>query len=136
MYGSFSQLHYVYTLPSLSSWEESLCEVWIKTLMPANIEQSVLGVLEQFPATRKSPNSLLLAYWWRVDGWPEKMKDFYQTTPAESILREAREVWRKRPDLSPTANPVPSPQRQQVFREILELFPATEVERASALARE
>ena len=102
----------------------------------ASIELEVLGVLEQFPATRKSPNSLLLAYWWRVDGWPEKIKDFYQTTPAESILREAREVWRKRPDLSPTANPIPSPQRQQVFREILELFPATEVERASALARE
>ena len=95
--------------------------------MSANIEQSVLGVLEKFPATRKSPNSLLLAYWWRVDGWPEKQPDFYQTTPAESILREAREVWRKRPDLSPTANPVPSPQRQRVFQEILELFPNTEM---------
>lgn len=93
--------------------------------MAANIEQSVLGLLEKFPALRRSTNLLCLGYWILVDGWPEKEKDFYQTTPLESIVREAREVWKKRPDLSPTANPKPSPQCQQVFREILDLFPGT-----------
>ena len=92
--------------------------------MAANIEQSVLGLLEQFPAIRSSSNLLILGFWIRVDGWPEKQKDFHQTTPAESILREAREVWRKRPDLSPTANPK-SLQTRQVYAEILDLFPGT-----------
>ena len=86
--------------------------------MAANIQQSVLELLEKFPALRRSSNLLVLGYWMRVDGWPEKQKDFYHTTPLESIVREAREVWRKRPDLSPTANPIPSSQRQQVFQEI------------------
>lgn len=93
--------------------------------MSANIEQTVLGLLEKFPALRRSSNLLCLGYWILIDGWPEKQKDFYQTTSLESIVREAREVWRKRPDLSPTANPIPSSNRQEVFREILDLFPGT-----------
>ncbi len=91
--------------------------------MAANIQQSVLDLLERYPAIRGSTNALVLAYWIRVDGYPTAQHDFGQTTSLESIVREAREVWRKRPDLSPTANPINAVAIQQVFV----LFPATEV---------
>lgn len=72
--------------------------------MPANLRQTVLTALEQYPAARVSYNALVFTYWLIIDGYGTTEKDFAKLTPLESICREARTIWSQRPDLSPTAN--------------------------------
>ena len=83
--------------------------------MAANIQQSVLELLERYPAIRGSANALILSYWIVVDGYPTTHRTFSRTTPAESILREAREVWRRHPEYAPVANRLNEDAVQQVF---------------------
>ena len=73
-------------------------------MMAANIRQSVQELLERHPGLRVSTNALVMGYWLHVDGYGTREKDFAKTTPLESIVREARNIWNVRPDLSPIAN--------------------------------
>ena len=78
--------------------------------MAANIEQKVEELLDRYPEARRSFNRLVFTYWLKVDGYGTTLQDFDRTTNVESILRESRQVFRRRPELSPEANLFPAAQ--------------------------
>ena len=92
--------------------------------MSANVQQTILELLEQYPTARHSYTMLCFTYWIKHDEFPYK-KDFATITPVETVCREAREVWRRRPDLSPTANQ--SVQMQEFVQQVLAVFPGSEL---------
>ncbi len=89
--------------------------------MSASIEQDVQRLLEEYPALRCSTNRLVFGYWILCDKLTTN-QDFDATTPLESIVREARKVFSRRPDLAPTANPLTPSADLFTF---LSVFPAS-----------
>ena len=87
------------------------------------VAQSVRQVLTAYPATRQSLNHLVLAYWIRMDGWPETQKEFARTTSLESIVREARTIFAHHPELSPDGWKASQPKPCDLFTELTTLFP-------------
>ena len=86
----------------------------------ASVEQNVQTLLEKYPGLRCSTNRLVFGYWIHYDHLNDN-KGFDVTTPLESIVREARKVFARRPDLSPAANPLRS-DTEDLF---LSVFPSS-----------
>ena len=89
----------------------------------ANTEQAITWLLESHPECRGSANRMIIGYWQWVDG-VEKLSHFNHLTCAETILREARSVLKRRPELGwPSAG-------EKIRHDVQELFGPVEVSHA------